>query len=98
MEKKMEEGKMSYEELKMALDQAAVQQRQLISQMANMNYTNVFKRLDFLFKVLEHKDSFNSDFVINCSEEIEQILTVPEEEEVEEVEPIISKQRGNNAP
>jgi DNA/RNA-binding domain of Phe-tRNA-synthetase-like protein len=36
--------------------------------------------VDYLFKVIENSDKFNSDFVIKSSEEIEQFLTIPEED------------------
>lgn len=84
MEKKMEEKKMTYEELKMLLDQAGMQNKQLVQQMAGMNYTNLFKRLDYLFKVVENGSLFSSDFVVECTEEIESTLHLEEEEPVKE--------------
>lgn len=38
----------------------------------------MFKRLDYLLKVIENAGSFNMEFVQKCSEEIEVALTVPE--------------------
>lgn len=40
----------------------------------------MYKRLDYLFKVIENAGSFNMEFVQKCSEEIEAALTVPETE------------------
>lgn len=37
---------------------------------------SVLKRVDYLFKVLEHSDKFGSDFVISCAEEIQKLLTI----------------------
>ena len=48
-------------------------------QQANM--TNMFKRLDYLFKVLEFRECFDSDFVITCSEEIKSMINPEEESE-----------------
>ena len=40
----------------------------------------MFKRLDYLFKVLELGHQFTSEFVINCADEIVGILTIPDTE------------------
>ena len=37
------------------------------------------KRLDYLFKVLKLSNQFSSDFVGNCSSEIEQAMTIPQD-------------------
>ena len=42
------------------------------------NINNTFTRLNYLFKVLENSQHFNSDFIIKCAEEIENTITVPE--------------------
>jgi len=39
---------------------------------------SVFKRLDYLFKVVELKENFSKDFVGNCIKEIEGVMTIPE--------------------
>lgn len=74
------EKKLSYEKLKEAAGQLSQQNQQLNLMLQQMNMTNAFRRLDYLFKVLEFKDCFNSDFVISCSEEITSMMTPPEEE------------------
>ena len=33
----------------------------------------------FLYRVLENSQHFNSDFIINCVEEIETCMTIPED-------------------
>lgn len=48
-------------------------------QQANMGM--MLKRLDYLFKVMEFKECFDSGFVISCTEEIKAALTVPEQQE-----------------
>lgn len=40
----------------------------------------MFKRLDYLFKVIENAGSFSIEFAQKCSEEIESALTVTEAE------------------
>ena len=37
--------------------------------------------MDYLFKVLELKDCFDSEFVIACSDEIKELMTPPVETE-----------------
>lgn len=41
----------------------------------------MYKRLDYLFKVIENSGSFEMEFVTKCSDEIELSLTIPEETE-----------------
>ena len=48
---------------------------------ANMN--NIFKRLDYLFKVVENGHMFKQDFLDKCIAEIEELMTVPEEESLD---------------
>lgn len=40
----------------------------------------MFKRLDYLFKVIENAGNFSMEFVQKCSEEIETALTIVEAE------------------
>lgn len=77
------EKKLSYEKLKETAGQLSQQNQQLNLMLQQMNMTNAFKRLDYLFKVLEFKECFNSDFIISCSEEITSMITPPEEEDTE---------------
>ena len=85
----MEENKkkeLSYDELKNVAGQLSQQNQQLNMMLQQANMTNIFKRLDYLFKVLENKDCFDSDFVITCADEIKDIITGPVEETKEEEE------------
>ena len=72
--------KMSYEELNNADIQLSEQNRKMYMQLQEVNMVNMFKRLEFLFKVIENKDSFSSEFVIKCVEEVEDIMTIPTED------------------
>lgn len=73
--------KMSYEQLEQIAHQLSEQARQLYSQLQKSNMTNMFKRLDYLFKVVENGHMFKQDFLEKCITEIEEIITVPEETE-----------------
>ena len=73
--------KMSYEQLEQVAHQLSEQARQLYSQLQKSNMTNMFKRLDYLFKVVENGHIFKQDFLEKCIAEIEELMTVPEVEE-----------------
>lgn len=73
--------KLSYEQLENIAHQLSEQAKQLYAKLQEANLTNMFKRLDFLFKVVENAHAFNEDFVTKCVTEIEGLITVPETEE-----------------
>lgn len=76
--------KMSYEQLENVAHQLSEQAKQLYAQLQAANMTNVFKRLDYLFKVVENGHVFNQEFLNKCVAEIEEHITIPEE--IEETE------------
>lgn len=76
--------KMSYEQLENIAHQLSEQNKQLYMKLQSANMTNLFKRLDYLFKVIENSDKFNKEFVNKCLTEIESSMTIPEEEDKEE--------------
>lgn len=78
MEKKEEKKKLSYDELENVANQLSEQSRSLYKKLQEANLTNIFKRLDYLFKVIEFKESFDPDFINMCIDEIEGVLTIPE--------------------
>jgi hypothetical protein len=78
--------KMSYEQLEQVAHQLSEQARQLYGQLQKSNLSNMFKRLDYLFKVVENGHMFKQDFLDKCVKEIEDIMTVPEEPENSEEE------------
>lgn len=78
--------KMSYEQLEQIAHQLSEQARQLCGQLQKANLSNMFKRLDYLFKVVENGHMFKQDFLEKCINEIEDIMTVPEETDSEEEE------------
>jgi hypothetical protein len=71
--------KPSYEELegfcKRLSDQAMMLQRKL----QEANLFNTYKRMDYLFKVVEYNECFNTEFVNNCINELEDLITIKEE-------------------
>ena len=81
--------KLSYEQLEQVAHQLSEQARQLYSQLQKSNMTNMFKRLDYLFKVVENGHIFKQDFFEKCIAEIEEIMTVPEETDKEKETPDI---------
>lgn len=72
--------KMSYEQLENVAHQLSEQSKQLYMKLQAANMTNMFKRLDYLFKVVENGHMFKEDFLNKCISEIEELMTVPEED------------------
>ena len=73
--------KLSYEQLENVAHQLSEQAKQLYMKLQAANMSNMFKRLDYLFKVVENGHMFKQDFLEKCITEIEEIMTVPEETE-----------------
>lgn len=76
--------KLSYEQLENIAHQLSEQAKQLYAKLQEANMTNVFKRLDYLFKVVENAHAFSEEFVAKCVAEIEDLMTVPESEGTED--------------
>lgn len=91
--------KLSYEQLEEVARQMEGQLRQVYAKLQDANMSNLFKRLDFLFKVLETEHMFPLDFVQKSAEEIKSILTIPEEggPEVKEEVPEDAPEPKSNA-
>lgn len=78
--------KMSYEQLENVAHQLSEQNRQLFAKLQELNMASIFKRLDYLFKVVENGHMFKQDFLEKCIAEVESLMTVPEQEEKPETE------------
>lgn len=55
----------------------------LLRLLEEQNLINMFKRIDFLFKVLDHKEEFKAidpKFYKNCIEELITVLDIQKEE------------------
>ena len=81
--------KLSYEQLENVAHQLSEQTKQLYMKLQAANMSNMFKRLDYLFKVVENGHMFKQDFLEKCIAEIEEIMTVPEETDKEKETPDI---------
>ena len=81
--------KLSYEQLENVAHQLSEQTKQLYMKLQAANMSNMFKRLDYLFKVVENGHMFKQDFLEKCIAEIEELMTVPEETDKEEETPDI---------
>lgn len=77
-------SKMSYEQLENIAHQLSEQSQMLAKKLQEANMTNAFKRLDYLFKVIENKEVFNSSFLADCIIELESSISIPEDKEQEE--------------
>lgn len=84
--KEMKEKKLSYEELENVAHQLSDQSQTLYRKLQEANLSNMFKRLDYLFAVVENEGAFPDEFVKKCVEEIISTMTIPEvaPEETEE--------------
>jgi len=81
---KVQAEKPTYEQLEREVAGLKGMNNQLIMQLQQMNMGNLFKRLDYLFKVLEvaptlPADVLNPEFVAQCAKEIEVHMTPPEQ-------------------
>jgi len=86
VEKKAEQPKkekLTYEQLENVCHQLSEQSRTLYQRLQEADMTNLFKRLDYLFAVVENLEKFPVDFGKKCIEEIVASMTVPEKVEEE---------------
>ena len=85
----MEENKekLTYEQLEEVCKHVSNQNNQLYAKLQELSMVTTFKRLDYLFKVVENDVSFDEEFVDKCVNEIKDIMTpqnLPETEITEE--------------
>ena len=78
-EKNTKEGTLSYDQLKEVAAQLQHENQQLRSTLVRIDYSNTFKRLDYLFKVLDNYVHFDDNFVASCIKEIQDIMIIKEE-------------------
>ena len=79
-----ETQKMTYEQLESVARQLSEQNRELYTKLQQMDMMNIFKRLDYLFRVIENHTKFGKAFVDECKDEIVTLMTIPEKEDVKE--------------
>lgn len=68
--------KLSYEELEKIALNLQEQCQKLYSQVHELQVGMMFKRLDYLFKVLKYYSLLETNFVKKCAKEIQELLTV----------------------
>lgn len=72
-------AKMSYEQLEQIAHQLSEQSRNLYNKLQEANMGNMFKRLDFLFRIVDLSAKFPEDFVNSCIAEIQELMVLTEE-------------------
>lgn len=77
MEEKEPKEKLSYEALASLVNSLEVKCKRLQDEVVRNNTETVLARLEFLFRVIELKESFSKDFVKSCVKEIETVMTIP---------------------
>lgn len=88
-EKTAEEQKYTYEQLADICNKLFQENQQLKHQIQQAEkFIQTINRLDYLFRVVEisNKDSrwqFSEDFTSSCIEEIQNLITIPEESDKE---------------
>ena len=78
---------LSYEELRNIAGQLQQRNMQLRRALNDLNYKNMFERLNYLFKVMEFSHMFSDEFVGKCVTEIESLMTIPEDTSEDTTEP-----------
>lgn len=71
-EVKTEKNKLSYEELENVANN-------LLARLQQAELSNAFKKLDYLFKVVENSSMFPVEFQEMCVKDIIAFMTIPEE-------------------
>lgn len=81
------EGKLSYEDLNKVCAELSQRNQYLMQQLQQANLANMYKRLDYLFMVLQHAEVIkDADFINACVDEIKSAITIEEQEEVKKEE------------
>lgn len=83
-ENKGTQQKMSYGELEQVAAQLSQQSQQLYARLQQADMTNMFKRLDYLFKVVENHNQFPVEFVTMCVTEIMNMMDMQDTEDTKE--------------
>lgn len=76
----VKEEKYSYEQLKNICDHLYKDKIELIKRLQQVEQYSMFKRMEFLLKIIEMSEKFNdADFITTCIDEVKEIMTVPEQ-------------------
>lgn len=77
----MEEKKFTEEQLNELLNQATNQNMMLRRNLGQLQEALTYKRIDYLFKMVENFDKFNDEIIAKVCLEIEEFM-YPKEEEI----------------
>lgn len=79
--------KYTYDELNNICGQLYQQNQNLLKQLRQMDQVAMFKRIDYLLKVVELSDKFkDAEFISNCVMELKEALTLEQPEDNKEKE------------
>ena len=79
--KKTEKGELSYERLQEICGELSQRLQMAQRKIEEIDASNTVYRLNFLFKVIENAALFDPSFIESTVKEIQDTLTLPEEEE-----------------
>ena len=79
-----EPQKATYEQLENYVNQLSQQNMLLKKKLSEFAEVSFYKKMEFLFKVLENKDSFTEDFVNSCASEIMEAMNINANSNTEE--------------
>lgn len=79
-----ETQKATYEQLENYVNQLSQQNMILKKRLNEFAEVSFYKKMEFLFKVLENKDSFTIDFVNSCASEIMEAMNINANSNTEE--------------
>jgi hypothetical protein len=79
----VEEKKMSYEDLTSVVDKLQNENYQLKLILQRSQREDIYKRMDYLFKIIENSVMFSEDFLAKCTDEIVKAMTIPEDTDTE---------------
>lgn len=86
MEGKTVQGNPAQEIEKLSAENESLRNQcnELLKRVYSMDFTNMLRRLECLFKVIENREAFSKKFVVSCTDEVEKLMTLREEDENEE--------------
>lgn len=94
--------KLSYDDLEAhaiecqdKLKELSEKYNELVREYINLKQSQVFIRLEFLFKVVNTPSMFTQKFINQCVEEIQELLTIPEETNADSKENTSQLQKNN---
>lgn len=85
-EKENKQGTLSYQDLLTLAQQLSANNQDLLRKLQETSMVNTFQRLNYLFKIIEHssKKIFPAKFVKDAAKEIEELMSIEEENEDKE--------------